>query len=252
MSAIATTTMSTLSTSKYHPKNIMSAINKAYGKCYNEINSLPKVQKLLMQLWNTKPELSMTSFIISSFSNYVNDENKYLMFEYVARFQKVFASKNQSWKQKLINFLCICTHFMKDAIKQTGINFVVKLTQKNKSNEDDNITNEEVYNLFNDMSPVVYSQQLNQNTFVLMFLNNDDAKDIHSKVDGLTLCADETTNFSISSSFIMPSVKCRSSKYVWGQKTHDDCVLIPFKKPVELSIAKIVETSEYYKKQYNE
>lgn len=250
MSAIATTTMSTLSTSKYHPKNIMSAINKVYGKCYNEINSSPKVQKLLMQLWNTKPELSMTSFIISSFSNYVNDENKYAMFNYIGRFQKVFASKNQSWKQKLVNFLCICTQFMKDTIKQTGINFVVKLTQKEK-NDDHYITNEEVYNLFNDMAPVVYSHQLNKNTFALMFLNNDDAKDIHSKIDKLILCVEDTMDFSISSSFIMPSVKCRSSKYVWGKKTHDECVLIPFKKTTEMSIAQIMETSEYYKKQFN-
>ena len=246
-------TMTTSSTSKYHPKNIVSSIGKAHMKCNKIINSNKHALKLMNELWDVKPEVSMANFIISSFNNYVNDENKFMMFSYIEKFNKVFVSKRKNWEKKLINYLCICVAFVKDTLKFTGINFIARFSLKGEpKGEENRITNDQIYNLLNNFKPVVMSHQLNHNTFAMTFLNNVDAKDVHNKINNMNLVAGDDCKYDITTSYIEPLFVCRSINYQWGQKNHTECVMLPFKKPFVMTMKRILDTCKYFKHQHNE
>ena len=236
-------TTSTSTSKKYSPSRILAILKSTYLECNKKIKaSRRKSGKHYNNVSKVNPILGLSNYIVTSFNNYVTDENKYVMYPFIEKFEKVFADSHCSWKDRIEHYTKICNDFINKTVRFTGINLIVNLSG---DIENMDIIPEDIYYLFNTYGTVINVIKLNPNTFAIMYLNTEDAKKVHCMVNHKDL-EDEDKSYKLKTLFVEPQVQCLTRRFSWETKKQEDIVVIPFaEKTFEIPLNNVIEHSKY-------
>jgi len=237
-------TMSVSSNSKYFPENIMKNIRMYYSKIMVSIQKSNNGTKIFKKMIENNIEINLMSIITNYFNNFVNNENKYYMFNFVEKLKKLYTSED-SWEKKITNLFIMSNTFVNKTIQFTGINMLLSIKEHDNNSKYLEITSQDIYDLCNSFKEVVYCNQISKNTFCLMFLNNDDAKTISDIINNKYIeYIEDDCKYTINTRFILPSIKTKIKKFDWNTKSNYECINIPYYKAIQIPIKEIIQTSE--------
>ena len=241
----SSTTSSSSTSTKYSPSRILAILKSTYLECNKKIKAARrKSGKHYNKVSKVNPILGLANYIVTSFNNYVTDENKYVMYPFIEKFEKVFADSHYSWKDRIEHYTKICNDFINKTVKFTGINLIVNLSG---DIENMDINPEDMYYLFNTYGTVINVIQLNPNTFAIMYLNTKDAKKVHDTVNHKEL-EDEDKSYKLKTLFIEPQVQCLTKHFSWETKKEEQIVVIPYAtKAFEIPLREVIGHSKHAK-----
>lgn len=241
----STRTTSTSTSKNYSPSRILAILKSTYLECNKKIKAARrKSGKHYNKVSKVNPILGLANYIVTSFNNYVTDENKYVMYPFIEKFEKVFTDSHYSWKDRIEHYTKICNDFINKTVKFTGINLIVNLSG---DIENMDINPEDMYYLFNTYGTVINVIQLNPNTFAIMYLNTKDAKKVHDTVNHKEL-EDEDKSYKLKTLFIEPQVQCLTKHFSWETKKEEQIVVIPYAtKAFEIPLREVIGHSKHAK-----
>lgn len=211
---------------------LMKSIQDAFMEKYNQLIMTNVGDRAFRKKFHNMNKINLTHFILSNFSNYVNEKNKFNMVRYVNRFKNSFVPTN--WDTKVLMMCEICNELLDEIIHYTGINMLIEFP-----NDTPNISDIDVYNLVNEETPVVYSIEITPRFYCVMTLNNQKAQEVSSLYDGRYVNVEEDEYYNVKCTYIQPIVDCRTRMFSWKENKDIEYVTIPFKSPRVIDIRDI-------------
>ena len=201
---------------------VLKSINKFYNDMVTNLHMNKKYTKQINKSQSNINHIIITNSILIYFPNLINNQTAELFISINSRITG-FQKKRKSWSKNLSILNKISRDFNTAILPYTGINLIVD----NIPNY--NMTTMELYNVINDITPVVFSWFVSPQTAFICCLSNTAAKQLAIKMNNMVMCDSTTISHSfkpeeyIKSFYIKPIYINRSYVYDWNTKSQIIC-----------------------------
>lgn len=190
--------------------------------------------------------------ILYSFPNIVTNSNARLIVSSVKRLEGVMKKRSIN-PQKLQMIEKISKDFFCEIMPYTGANLIMT------GLKDKQIVAEEMYDLLNDTTPVIFSIQVSHSTVIYCLMDEVKAKELAEKYNNCTLTMEDGdpkkvesfVSSKIQTIYVKTLLNTRSQSYEWGsKKTSVDCVIetMNFRVPLH----QVIEHSAKMKERFDQ
>lgn len=186
--------------------------------------------------------------LLKTFPKVVNKQNQEQINTVIIRMKNTFTKVNSPVKRSII-FSKISNTLFDLLLTYTGYNMIIE-NVKNNEVPSENFCVEDIYHLFNDMKPVVQVCMLSSKTFLIEFLNKDDAKEMDTELNDMMISYnddneidDNNSNYeTIKCKYIETLINTRKNVFEWSTKNniehyyyHHHNLSVPLSKIIEYS-----------------